>query len=1213
MPDERDLKRPDDDDKRPDDEADGSARVYNTQNYFASQFDEEEPTAPEAPTEQPTSANAPGHTADYVANEFEYAFDDEEPTDAPPGPTANYLASELHDELEAGPQNTSDYLAAQFSQTGSLTDDETDEMPPVTDEQIAAARTPKPRPPAPDVHDLPTMPPPLEQNPTSSNDPRQTLAGSGGLDPNPDFSSSEAHRGEYTVPHIVPFQHTMVHVPPERGTPPAQTVPAPPYQPRQAPPAPRQQNTLPNQGYTVPGGQGPAQGQYPPQYVQPGAPVPGQGKLPARKSARKRKILGCSPGCFMVFVGVFVTFCGGLSLITLLLSATLGSRLEEQLQTQVASIDDYRNFESTFFYDRTGELLYEAFSEGRRTNVEYEQFPVDLINATVAIEDDSFWSNPGFELQATGRAFLQYLGSPGDATGGSTITQQLVRNVLFDYAYRSERSPQRKIEEILLSVLLTQRRSKPEILALYLNEIYYGNLAYGAQAASQALFGKDVGQLTLGEAALLAGLPQAPANLDPLNPDPDVQEAVNDRWRQVLDRMVIRNYITDAQRNEALSLGLAYNPPDAPMLAPHFTVYAQQAFAELMGRLGYLPNDVTRGGWQIYTTLDLDMNNMAQQAAASQVAALAGNNVSNAAVLVTKPQTGEILAMVGSVDYDNDAIDGQVNVTVAQRQPGSTMKPFTYSSAMELGFTPADVIWDTPTDIAGYRPVNYDSAFHGPVRLRTALANSYNIPAVQTLRLVGVENLLAFMQRVGVESLGMDASQFGLSLTLGGGEITLLELTRGYSVFANGGVLVPTTAILCVLDGEDNIVYEYEGGCPKGNRSDQTHSEAGYGTQVLDPRIAYIISDVLADNNARSAAMGANSPLRTDIGASVKTGTTNDIKDNWTVGYTRNVAVGVWVGNSRGEAMVNSSGLTGAAPIWNSVITSIYNNPDMRNTLAVEGQLQPDRADPPQGMSRQTLCDLNALRDPATDCAGTVSEWLLDGPAGLPDGNGGLIFPAQQAGPDGNPPQTGPWLQEIQPDIYRVLAQPIPPEIGAQIQFQQVSGQAAPPAPIYCQVPIEAASMAPAARDQIFIGPPPDAADAAQAETWARGNGLAFLPTIACDAGLLSLSPGAGGPIVITAQIQSPTPGQVVSGETPVIGTVQFSPDQALYYKVEISGGQFGGNWVTVGDTHSNSVVNGQLEYLAALPPENYQVRLVVVGHDGNFVQPPYTVAFTAQ
>ena len=1183
MPDERDLKRPDGEDDEPlKHEGDGSARVYNTSDYFAAQFDEDdEPTEPEPATEQPTTgAEAPGNTADYVANEFDFAFDDEDEADSPPGPTAGYLASEFHDELDVSPQNTSDYLASQFSQTADLTDDETDE--------------------------LPTMPVPVEQNPTNSNDPKQTLAGSGGLDPNPDFSGGEAHRGEYTVPHIVPFQHTMVHVPPERGTPPPQTLSAPPYQP-----PPRQPMTQPNQPYTMPGGQPP--GQYPPQYGQPGAPQPGQARLPARK-ARKRRILGCSPGCFMALVGVFVTFCGGLSLITLVLSATLGSRLEEQLQTQVAGFDDYRNFESTFFYDRTGELLYEAFSEGRRTNVEYEAFPVDLINATVAIEDDSFWSNPGFELQATGRAFLQYLGSPGDATGGSTITQQLVRNVLFDYAYRSERSPQRKIEEILLSVLLTQRRSKPEILALYLNEIYYGNLAYGAQAAAQALFGKDVAQLTLGEAALLAGLPQAPANLDPLNPDPDVQAAVYDRWRQVLDRMVVRNYITAQQRDETLSQGLAYNPPDAPMLAPHFTVYAQQAFAALMARLGYLPTDVTRGGWQIYTTLDLDMNNMAQQAAASQVAALAGNNVSNAAVLVTKPQTGEILAMVGSVDYDNDAIDGQVNVTIAQRQPGSTMKPFTYSGAMELGFTPADVIWDTPTDIAGYRPVNYDNAFHGPVRLRTALANSYNVPAVQTLRLLGVENLLALMQRFGVESLGMDASLYGLSLTLGGGEITLLELTRGYSVFANGGVLVPTIAILCILDGEDNIVYEYENGCPSGNRTDTTVSEAGYGTQVLDPRIAFIISDVLADNAARSSAMGANSPLRTDsIGASVKTGTTNDIKDNWTVGYTRNVAVGVWVGNSRGEPMVNSSGLTGAAPIWNSVITSIYNNPDMRNTLAVEGQLQPDRADPPQGMSRQTLCDLFALRDPATDCAGTVSEWLLDGPAGLPDGNGGLIFPAQQAAPDGNPPQTGPWLQEIQPDIYRVLSQPIPPEIGSQIQFQQVSGQVAPPAPIYCQVPIEAASMAPGARDQLFIGPPPDAADAAQAETWARSNGLAFLPTIACDAGLLSLSPGAGGPIVITAQILSPTPGQVVSGETPVIGTVQFSPDQALYYKVEISGGQFGGNWVTVGDTHTNSVVNGQLEYLAALPPDNYQVRLVVVGHDGNFVQPPYTVPFTAQ
>ncbi|MBE2269955.1 MAG: transglycosylase domain-containing protein, partial [Anaerolinea sp.] len=628
--------------------------------------------------------------------------------------------------------------------------------------------------------------------------------------------------------------------------------------------------------------------------------------------------------------------------------------------------------------------------------------------------------------------------------------------------------------------LLARRMTKQEVLELYLNEIYYGNLAYGAQAAAQTFFNKDVSELTLGEAALLAGLPQAPANLDPLNPDPEVQAAVMERWEIVLQRMVDEGYITSQQRDATLAAGLTFaEPPDVPLRAPHFTVYARQELEALMSDLGYSPEEIARGGLRIYTTVDLSLNTLAQETAANQIAGLAGQNVGNGAVLILQPTTGQILAMVGSIDYNNDNIDGRVNVTTSLRQPGSTMKPFTYSAALELGaLTTGDIIWDTQTVMGDYTPVNYDRTFHGPVRMRTALANSYNIPAVQTLREIGVPALLEIMSRFGVESLGQDASQYGVSLTLGGGDITLLELTRAYSVFANGGVYVPTTSILCILDSDSNIIYQYEEGCPTGNFTDQSQVRQGYGTQVLDPRIAYIIGDILADEPARQPAMGAGSSLYTgSIASSVKTGTTDNFRDNWTVGFTRNVAIGVWVGNTRGEPMVNTTGLTGAAPIWNTLMTTIYGNNAYLNEFGVDGALQADRMDQPPGISRQSLCFLRALTDPALDCVQRVSEWMLDSPAARWNGQG-LDYPqAEPIEPD-QPPAAGPWLREVEPDIYRVLVSPLPP---GSVILQVAPGQTAPPEPLYCQVPIELQGSSPGAREQLFMAPPPYPDDAARA------------------------------------------------------------------------------------------------------------------------------------
>ncbi len=1081
-------------------------------------------------------------------------------------------------------------------------------------------RDPTPvEPPDVDVHDLPTLID-LEKNAEhddeetddifpvgsqnqSPSSPR-TLPGSGGLDPNPDFTAANPEGGQ-TVPHIVPFQHTMVHVPGEEHAPIQAPRPRPQVQP------PQSQQTIP-----APPAQPPArQMTQPAPYPRPQAQAPQVRQtpvLPRRQKPKPRRILGCSPGCLAVFLGVALTFCGGLTLAVILLSVTLGTKLDQQLQAQVAQIDNYTNFQSTFFYDRTGKLLYEAYNEGKRTNVAYSQFPQDLINATVAIEDNTFFTNPGFEIPATVRAFLQYVGLAQGSSGGSTITQQLVRDVLFSYEYRNERSIQRKAEEIMLALLLTQRKSKQDILALYLNEIYYGNRAYGAEAAAQTFFSKDVSQLTLGEAALLAGLPQAPADLDPLNPDPQVQQAVDARWRLVLDQMLKDHFITQQQHDDALKQGITYNPAQEPLQAPHFTVYAEQELDTLLQSLQVPDAQIQAGGFKVYTTVDLDIDNMAQQIAASQISALKANNASNAAVVVLQPITGEILAMVGSVDYNNDAIDGRVNVAISLRQPGSAMKPLTYSAAMEQGMTPGDIIWDTPVNIDGYQPVDYDRQWHGPVRMRTALANSYNVPAVQTLRRIGVPYFLNIAQRFGIQSLGTDASKYGLSLTLGGGDITLLELSRAYAAFANGGSLVPTTSILCVLDSKSNIIYQYENGCPSGKATPTTVNRNGYGKQVVDPRIAFIISDMLSDNVARTPEMGANSPLNTgSLHTSVKTGTTDDFRDNWTMGFTRNVQVGVWVGNSDGSPMVNTTGLTGAAPIWNQVMTRIYGDQNLLAQFAVNGQLQPDALPPPNGVSLKAICNIAALKDPATDCgSNTTNEWFLDSSAGIPDADGNLQFAPQPQPTPNNPPASGPWVQTYEPSIYSVLVSPIDPSVASTIQFSVPVGQQSPPPPLYCQVPVELQGSAPAARQQLFIAPPPVPADAVQAENYARANGYAFLPTIACTPQLLSAS---GSPIVITAFISQPTSGQVVTAGTPITGTVQFSPSQAQYWKLELHGGQFGDNWVTMNDVQHNSVVNGQLDVIPGLQPGNYDMQLIVVGNDGNYVQTPYQVSFTVQ
>jgi len=1031
--------------------------------------------------------------------------------------------------------------------------------------------------------------------PKEKRSPAETLPGSGGLDPNPDFHDPKA-----TIQSMRRVQPTVQN-------------------PSVQPPA---QNTVPSSNAQFARPVGGARQPIPAAPAPAGPAAAPQRVLPKRRSRRRSK----GVGCFAIFLGLTLTFCGGVSLITMILGGVAYARIDEMVDERIAELDSYANFQSTFIYDRNGTPLFEVFKEGRRTNVRLDDMPDNLINATLAIEDDSFYNNIGIDVAATTVALMQYLGaSPDENTpGGSTITQQLVRNVLFDPEYRAERSAQRKAEEILLAIALTARKSKDEILEMYLNEIYYGNLAYGAQAAAQIFFGKDVSELTLGEAAMLAGLPQAPAELNPLDPDPAVQAAVNARWRQVLGEMVEEGFIIQTEMDAAIAQGLIFADPNISLEAPHFTVYAQNELEDLMQSLGYSSEQIALGGLKVFTTVDLNLNNVTQQIAAEQIASLdPAQDVSNAAVVVVKPLTGEILAMVGSIDYTNDAIDGRVNVTVRPRQPGSTMKPFTYAAAMELDImTPGDVIWDTPVRMLQpgqepYEPRNYDGSFHGPMTMRTALANSYNIPAVQTMRQIGVDYLLYLMERFGVASLGRDASRYGVSLTLGGGEVTLLELTTAYGVFANGGVQVDQTSILCVLDNDNNIIYEYENSCPTTwsrktvTRTGETISRTGLGEQVLDPRIAFIISDIINDNPARSTEMGSNSPLLTPgIASSVKTGTTNDVKDNWTVGYTRNIAVGVWVGNNDGRPMRRTSGLSGASPIWNRVITQIYNNGDWMDALRVDGQLQPDMHSPPPGTSQRQVCDVRNVYDPATGCSGRITEWFLDFPARVPDGTGQLVDqPGQQAPQFANATQ-GTIIEPVDAgvyNVYRTYAMPLNPAIASAIQFNVPNGQPAPPPPKYCRVPLEAVNSTPQTQELVFIAPPPF--DAPQAEQYAQSRGLAFLPIIDCTSDLLQGGGAVAGPSAVTAIISSPSPNQTISGSIPILGTAQFTAEQAWYWKVEIIGGQWAG-WTDIQDVRYDSVTNGQLGTLPVLPPGSYRLRLLFIGNDGNDLQQPYEVPF---
>ena len=580
-----------------------------------------------------------------------------------------------------------------------------------------------------------------------------------------------------------------------------------------------------------------------------------------------------------------------------------------------------RSFElSTRFYDRNDELIYEVYGDKNRTLITMADIPQDVVHATLATEDSEFYKHQGYSLRGMARALKNTFTGEG-LQGGSTLTQQVIKNTLLS----QERTIIRKIKEMILSLQLENRYTKDEIIQMYLNESPYGGQNYGIYSAAKAYFNKNPNELTLAESAYLAGLPQSPSRYSQFGLTP---EAGIERKNYVLYLMNERGwsdskgkkyYLSDEDYEKAKNEDLKFEASRVPLKAPHFVFYAKQYLSDILGE-----EVVERGGLKIKTTLDMGVQELAQNTVTNELDKLQTYNVWNAAMVVLDPKNGEILGMIGSKGYNLDPqpencvsggtgedsckFDPYVNVATSKRQPGSAIKPITYATLLSKGYTAAMPFLDVPTSFEGsspdkpYNPENYDGIFRGVVSLRKSLGNSLNIPAVKALKIAGLDSMIDQAEKMGITTF-TDRTRYGLALTLGGGETKLLELTGAFSVFAAKGIYREPTPIIEVQDSSGNLVW-------KPGKVEK---------KALDEKVAFLISDILSDDGARSAVFGAGSLLKIpNFTVAAKTGTTDDKRDNYAMGYTPSVVVGVWVGNSNNEKMNEyiASGITGASPIW---------------------------------------------------------------------------------------------------------------------------------------------------------------------------------------------------------------------------------------------------------------------------------------------------------
>jgi peptidoglycan glycosyltransferase len=887
-----------------------------------------------------------------------------------------------------------------------------------------------------------------------------------------------------------------------------------------------------------------------------------------------------------------------------------------QLEGELERLETRQLFETTKIYDRTGEhLLYEVFEEGRRTRIDsLDQVPPHLISATIAIEDKTFWENPGIDLSGIARAALDnavnFLESGSEfeiAGGGSTLTQQFIKNALFDYEYRISPKMERKIKEAILSLEMTRTYDKEEILLMYFNEIAYGNLSYGIEAAAQGYFGKSALELNLPESALLAGLPQSPTLYNPLYPE-GFEYAKTRQW-DVLRRMVEDGYITQEEAEEAYNEELVFARPEIEIDAPHFVMYVRRLL-ENDPDIG--PELLYGGGLTVRTSIDMRYQRLAEAVVRERMGRedMAEYNAHNAALVSMRPDTGEILAMVGSVDYnlikpsvceqEGNVVDGNVNAALADRQPGSSFKPITYLTAFTKGWYPSKMVLDIKTEypVPGhedYIPENYNKKVNGPVMLRNALGSSLNIPAVKVIQYAGVGETIDMAHRLGITGLQRGLAYYGLSLTLGGGEVRLLDMVNSYSTLANEGRFVPPVAILEVTDAYGEVVKKYDPE-PLEERA-----------EVVDPRFVYLVLSIMTDDGARQMAFGAHSILDLGPGVAVKTGTSEDWGDNWTIGFSPYLATGVWVGNNNNEPMTRNctpreyarSGIPGsrsAGHIWRGFMEAVIDSDHPDRGLA---RYFPDEE------VRAAIFGDGEMRDILRDEEGDLRERFRR-PRGVVEMevclNSGYL-------PNGVCPVTrdlfveGYTPREVD-TIYKAVTVVQIPGADPPQYCLPVEGVEYPPELVQSQVYMDLESIAkPEERTGL--------------EEFYQGSGFPRPPTWYCTPDLGTPLPGEpGGPKPppanrwngLTRSITFPVPYYGVSGPIEVRGSADLTSevpgDQFAYYKVEWGHkGALSGwptEWFPVGESNV-PVHDGVLAYWdpGMLPDGSYALRLTVVTKDG--------------
>ena len=672
------------------------------------------------------------------------------------------------------------------------------------------------------------------------------------------------------------------------------------------------------------------------------------------QSARFSKPLLIGSGLLVAIMGI-----GLLGLFILLQGAATGYAMLTRDLPSLSEISNHASFKTAQIFDRNGTLLWEFYDPdgGKRTVVPLDDISQNLIDATLAAEDAFFYQHRGVDLRATIRsAFIT--GSGASTTGASTITQQLVRNVILSPEERRQVTLSRKMREIILAYQLDEKLSKDQILEMYLNEVYYGNQSYGVEAAAQDYFDVHARDLDIAQAALVAGLVQSPSEYDPTRTDvPRTADGIpvvtKERQAYVLEQMTRHGFITEQQARDAYAEPLTIKQHEVDLKAPHWVMYIRDIVEQKYGA-----KELYQGGLKIYTTLDNNYNDKMQQVLQDSQPTIATQGATNAAQIAVNPKTGEILAFNGSLDYNDESIDGQVDILTSERQPGSSIKPLVYSQTFLKGWTPATVVDDAPTcwqdtPVHQWCPVNFDNIFHGQTTVRSALGNSLDIPAVKALDFAGVDTLVQAGEQWGITTWGPDSGKtFGLSMSLGGAETRPIDMAQVYATFANNGLKIPLVAITRIVDAEGNVIEDYK--VPQGE-------------QVIDPRAAYMIGNILSDPNAKLFTYGPNTPLMLHQNddpkaplwpAASKTGTTDNYRDTWTDGFTPDLAIVVWVGNADGHPMHQTLSTLTAAKIWPASMKMSFDY----------WHLQPQDFPRPDGLVDRQVCGDTRMRPGAPLC-----------------------------------------------------------------------------------------------------------------------------------------------------------------------------------------------------------------------------------------------------